>query len=106
MSLQLDWPEDLRSELDQRRVDFLKADLTVCFTFAKVAATELKIGDRKAAAKAVGHAERGYETINRFLTYPKQVSHLTGDQIQKFKAELQRLRKRLDGFQKLPLGSA
>lgn len=51
------WP-DLRSELDQRRIDFLTADVKICFTFAKLAATELKIGDREAAARAIGHAEQ------------------------------------------------
>src|SRR5262245_30440245 len=93
------WPEDLGSELDQRRVDFIKADLKVCFTFAKVATTELKMGVRRAAAKAIGHAEKGYQTIRRFLTGPKHVSHITAVQIKDFKAKLRRLRQRLDGLQ-------
>ena len=93
------WPEDVRSELDQRRIDFIKADLAVCFTFAKVATTELKIGDLEAAAKAIGHAEKGYQTIRRFLTDPKHVSHITADQVREFKAELKRLRQRLNELQ-------
>jgi hypothetical protein len=97
MSSQPNWT-DLSSELNQRRIDFLKADLAVCFTFAKVAETELGNGDRYVAAKAMSHAEKGYETICSFLADPKHVSHLTANQVQNFKAELQRLRERLDGL--------
>jgi hypothetical protein len=98
MNDQPTWSDSLRSELDQRRIDFLTADLQVCFTFAKVAATELKIGDPEAASTAIGHAEKGYKTIRRFLTDPKHTNHLTPDQARGFKAELKRLRKTLDGL--------
>ena len=61
----------LTSQLDQRRIDFLKADLKTCFTFASLAATELEIGDLEAVRRVIAKAERGHEMINRFLTVKK-----------------------------------
>jgi hypothetical protein len=70
--------DDLGAQLDQRRVDFLKADLNVCFTFTDVAATGAR------------HWTPGS---------PEKAIHLTADQVRDFKAELHRLRERFDGLQ-------
>ena len=90
----------LTSQLDQRRIDFLKADLKTCFTFVNLAATELEIGDLEAVRRVIAKAERGHETINRFLTDPKHASRISANQMAEFKAELRRLRRRLGGLKK------
>jgi len=57
------------------------------------------MGDSEAAGAAIANGEKGYETIKRFLTDPKHVSHISPDQIHELKAELAKLRERLDGLQ-------
>jgi hypothetical protein len=91
--------DKLRARVDQGRVTFLKTDLRLCVSFSGLAAARLTMGNRESAEQAIAHAEKGYETISRFLSDPKHVSHLTADQVRDFKAELHRVRERLDGLQ-------
>jgi hypothetical protein len=71
----------------------------LCFEFVENAATRLQQGKKDAAAKAIAHAEEGYQALNDYLTDPTYILPLTADQAGEFKAELQRLRQRLDGLQ-------
>jgi len=102
MSAQPNPPENPRVKLNQNRVDFLKTDLSVCSTFLDLAATRLKMGNRKSAKTAIANAEKGYKTLSRYLTDRKHSSHLTADQIREIKSEMKRLRERLNGFQSQP----
>ena len=85
--------------LDQRRVDFLKTDLSLCLTFVDLAATRLKMGHRETSKQALVAAEKGYTSLSHFLSDPKHASHLTADRLGEFTAELRTLRERLDGLQ-------
>ena len=89
-------PADLRAKLDQGRANFITTDLSLCFTFVDLAATRLKMGNRKIAEQAITSAEKGYTTMSRLLSDPKHASHLTADQVQEFTEKLKRLRERLD----------
>src|SRR5580704_6703456 len=100
MSEQSNPPERKRAGRNQSRVDFLRTDLSLCFTFADVAATRLKMGNQESARQAIADAEAGYQTLSRFLLDPKHVRHLTDDEIRELTAELRRLRERLDGLQR------
>jgi hypothetical protein len=91
--------ELLRARLDHNLRNFLRTDLSLCFTFADLAATMFIAGNPVSAQQAMADAEKGYQTLSRFLSDPKHIRHLTGDEIQEFRAELQRLRERLDGLQ-------
>jgi hypothetical protein len=53
----------LRGETEERRYEFLQADLAMCTTFVDVATTEWKLGDRNASGQALERAEKGYSTI-------------------------------------------
>jgi hypothetical protein len=58
---------DLSAETQRNRLEFLQADLDLCFTFAALVDTELLMEDRAAALRAKAKAEEGHATIARFL---------------------------------------
>ena len=48
-------------------LNFLQADLALCFTFADRLKSELRMGNWDAARKVLALAEKGHATIARFL---------------------------------------
>jgi hypothetical protein len=84
----------LQAATDQSRVDFLRTDLGLCFTFADLAKTEREIGDRAAAQRVLEKAETGYATIARMLAHVENA-----DQKHEIEQKLTELRTRLDGEQ-------
>src|SRR2546425_2343172 len=98
MAGQSDPTENLRPELDEDRVKFLKTELAMCFIFADFAATRLEFGNQESARQSIRDAEQAYEIISNILSDPTHVSYLTADQIREFTAELRRLREKLDGL--------
>jgi hypothetical protein len=83
---------DLQAATDLNRVDFLRTDLDLCFTFADLAKTEREIGDRAAATRILEKAETGYATILRISADVKKA-----DQKHEIAQKLAELRARLDG---------
>jgi hypothetical protein len=75
-------------------MDFLKADLELCFTFADLVDTEVQMGDRDAAQRLREKTEHGYDTIAYLLLGVDEGSEK--DQIQQ---RLKDLRTRLDEIQ-------
>jgi len=88
--------ERLREALDSRRVEFLRTELTLCFTFIRLADTEHKIGGREHAQGFIKDAEKGYSTLQRFLSDPKHNRHLTEDETRELSGEMHRLRGEID----------
>lgn len=54
---------------------------------------------RESAQQAIRSAEKGYSTLKHLLSDPKHVRYLTPDQVRDFIAQLEELRKKLDGLQ-------
>ena len=83
----------LQAESAQHRLNFIKTEVALCFTFSTIA-------DRKyeSAARSLANAEKAYETVSHFLSDPKHSKYLTGEERQDITAELERLRERLDGL--------
>jgi hypothetical protein len=75
--------------------------LTLCFTFSTIAARKYETGNQESAEKSKVNAEKAYETVIQYLSDPKHSKHLTGEESQDITAELERLRDRLDGLQRL-----
>jgi hypothetical protein len=88
----------LKAESYQNYLDFLRTNLATCFTFASVAETEYKTGERDRAEPFVAHAEQGYSTVARFLSDPRYAERMTAYERWELTAGLERLRKRLDGL--------
>jgi hypothetical protein len=92
--------ENLSAKLDKSRLNFLKTEFDLCSTFLNLAATRLETGNAEAAGMAIANAEKAYQVLRRYLSDPKHISHLSADQLQDYRTELQRLRARLDAFSK------
>ena len=88
----------LQAESDRHRLDLIKIELALCFTFSTIAARKYETEDTESAAKSMANAEKAYDTVIQFLSDPKHSKHLTGEQTQDITAELERLRERLDGI--------
>ena len=82
---------DLHAATEESRIDFLRMDLELCFTFADLAKTERKIGDRAAAERVLQKAEVGYATMTRMVADVENA-----DQKYKIEQRLIALRTRLD----------
>ena len=98
MSTPSDPYANLRADLDRHRVEFMKSELALCFTFSTIAARRYETGDQESAKKSMANAEKAYQTVILFLSDPKHSKHLTGEESQDITAELERLRDRLDGL--------
>ncbi len=91
-------PANLQADLDRHRVEFMKNELALCFTFSTIAARKYETGNQESAANSMANAEKAYQTVNLFLSDPKHSKHLTAEESQDITAELERLRERLDGL--------
>ena len=88
----------LQAESDRHRLNLMKNELALCFTFSIIAARKNETGNRESAAKSMANAEKAYETVIQLLSDPKHSKRLTSEQTQDITAELERLRDRLDGL--------
>jgi hypothetical protein len=96
MSAPADPPNNAQPEpSDDSHVDFLKADLEICFTFATVAETKFRVGHSESADSALEKAQQGFNTVQRLLSDPAHAKYLTDEEIQNITAELERLRARI-----------
>ena len=96
MSTPFDRFAKLRAESDGHRLDLIKTELALCFTFSTIAARKYETGGRESASKSMANAEKAYETVLQFLSDPKHSTRLTGEESRDITAELERLRERLD----------
>jgi len=82
---------DLDAATESILLNFLQADLALCFTFADRLNSELRMGNWDAARKVLAEAEKGHATIARFL--PRVTDVKCRNEI---KRELNRLRTTLE----------
>jgi hypothetical protein len=90
--------DDLAAQTDQRRIEFLRTDLDLCFTIASLAETEFDLGHTDAAEWSARNLEKDYATFRRFLSDPKHAKHITDEERRELTARLERLRAKLDGI--------
>ena len=87
---------DRDAEHRTTQVDFLQSDLALCSTLAELANAKHKTGDREAAARLLEKAEKGYASIEQFLSHI--VSAQARNEIQQ---KLKDLRATLDSVKQL-----
>lgn len=87
----------LRAELERRRLDFIRADLELCLTFAAIAGRSFQLGHGKNAERNLANAEKGYSDMSRFFS---QATGITEQIEQELQSKFQLLRDRLDGLQR------
>ena len=91
---------NLQAESDQHRLDFIKTELGLCFTFSIIAARKYETGNQESAEKSMANAEKAYETVRKILSDRKHSTHLTEETIQESTWKLERLRDKLDGLRR------
>ena len=83
---------------DPQRVEFLKSELTLCFTFLFVAAVKYELGKKESAEESLAYAEEVYSGVLLFVSDPKYSKHLTHEAIDELTVGLRRLREWLDAL--------
>jgi uncharacterized coiled-coil DUF342 family protein len=91
-------PWSLRDDIERSRLDFIRTDLGVCFTFATVAETAYNMGHREHAERTIASAEKGYSDMLRYFS---QTTGLTAEVERELWSKFKQLRERLDGLQRL-----
>jgi hypothetical protein len=86
----------LRTETDQLRLDFIRTDLWVCLTLARVAETYYDSGNGERASRTIASAEKGYSDMLRFFS---QARGMTAEVEKELQLKFKQLRERLDGLQ-------
>ena len=90
---------NLQAQTDLNLAGFVKTELELGFTFSAIAATEYEAGNP--TSQSMANAEKAYNMADRYLCDPKHSTHLTVEEIHDMRAELRRLRGRLDELLKL-----
>jgi len=91
----------LQANSDYQRIEFIKGELALCFTFSVVASAKYEAGNnRESAERSLANAEKIYAGVSPLVSDPKHSKHLTAELIEEFTAELERLRERLDCLQR------
>ncbi len=83
----------IRDESQQLRLDFIRTELDTSRTFARLASTEYKIGDREAGERCKRESEKAYRTVLRFLPELK-----CEEEKREFEGTLRDLREMLDAL--------
>jgi Protein of unknown function (DUF2934) len=81
--------------------EFLKSELTACVTFASHAAIMRRTGNQELAEQAVANAEKSYTALLPFLSDSARSQGLTAEQLEEFRAQLERIRNTLDDLEKV-----
>ena len=91
---------NLQAEANRQRLKFIKSELALCSTFYTIAVQRYELGNQEAAVKSMDNAEKAYEAVIHFLSDPKHSKHLTFEETQETRAELEWLRGILDGLRR------
>ena len=85
-----------QAESDSQRIEFIRSELAMCFTFTVLATMKYEAGNGESAERSMGHAEEAYAAVLPLVSDPRCSKHLSDETIRGFTAELERLRERLD----------
>jgi hypothetical protein len=89
--------EKLKNRAIRNRMDFLRTELGLSFTFVDLADTHYKAGASEKAHGSIVSAEMAYSTMLRFMSDPEYANSISREERQELTAGLENLRKRLDG---------
>jgi hypothetical protein len=81
----------LQADTQRNLMDFLRAELSLCQTLAGRAEGQLQSGEPDHAGHTLKIAEKGYSTVERFLSDPKYNKHISGGDQQRFAYDLEQL---------------
>jgi hypothetical protein len=81
--------------------EFLKNELTACVTFVTHAAKMRRTGNQELAEQGIANAEKSYATLLPFLSDSRRSEGLKAEELEEFRAQLERIRNTLDDLEKV-----
>jgi len=90
------WTNAVQTKGEQLRLDFIRTDLELCLTFARIAGTAYGMGHLEHAERSLSRAEKGYSDMLRLFS---QAKNITAEQEKELRLMFNRVRERLDGLQ-------
>jgi len=90
-----------KTEHGRELAEFLKNELAACVTFIKLGATMRKTGTQELVEQAIGNAEKSYATLLPFLSDSTRSAGLKAEELEEFRAQLERIRNSLDDLQRV-----
>jgi hypothetical protein len=90
-----------KAESGRQLAEFLKHELTACVTFASHAATMRRTGNQELVEQAIANAEKSYATLLPFLSDSMRSQGLKAEELEEFRAQLERIRNTLDDLEKV-----
>jgi hypothetical protein len=87
-----DKPPRRPAEIGTAQIDFIKADVQMCFTLASVAETAYSMGHLERGKRTLAIAEKGYTDILRMVSQARMAADASND----LQSQLKQLRARLD----------
>jgi hypothetical protein len=90
-----------KTESGREIAEFLKDELAACVAFVKLGATMRKTGNQELVEQAIGNAEKSYTTLLPFLSDSTRSTGLKAEELEEFRAQLERIRNSLDDLEKV-----
>lgn len=87
---------DFEQQINANRIEFLRTELSLSLTLVSLAETEFQIGNSEAAQRTIADAEKGYQTLSRFLDDPRHASHIPAVVMNELRDGSQKLRDAID----------
>jgi hypothetical protein len=90
-----------KTESGRELAEFLKNELAACVAFVKLGATMRKSGNQELVDQAIGNAEKSYATLLPFLSDSTRSTGLKAEDLEEFRAQLERIRNSLDDLDRV-----
>ena len=90
-----------KAESGRELAEFLKNELAACVAFVKLGATMRKTGNQELVEQAICNAEKSYATLVPFLSDSTRSTGLKAEELEEFRAQLERIRNSLDDLQRV-----
>jgi len=88
-------------EAGRELAEFLKNESAACVAFVKLGTTMRKTGNQELAEQAIANAEKSYATLLPFLSDSTRSTGLKAEDLEEFRAQLERIRNSLDDLEKV-----
>jgi hypothetical protein len=85
----------LRAEFERRHLDFIRAELKLCLTFAAIADVSFKARHRKNGERNLAIAQKHYSDMSRFFSRATGITTRIEEELQ---SKLRLVGDRLDGL--------
>jgi hypothetical protein len=87
---------ELRAEAERQRIELIKLELKLGFTFASLARTESSLGELAGTQQAINNAMKAHEAVLKFLP----LAQFGKEERQEIEGKLKELKQAIEGLNK------